>query len=106
MHDHQNAPEPFINDKRRLFTRTVERLATGLGDPPPKLSVTVLEALLVGVASNIDVLETKSSAYVRGRFKALTDDSEFSETALREGLSKKVRVTNRLTTAKKIFAGN
>lgn len=105
MHEHQNASAAFIDEKRAVFTDTVQRIATALGADPPKLSVTVLEAVLVGVAGNLENLLEESASVVKNRFKALIGDDEFSEAALREGLSKRQRVITRLATAKRIFAG-
>lgn len=108
MHDHQNAPEQFISDKRKLFRETVDCIVEkGFdGVAPPKLSLTVLEAILVGVARNIDVLKAAPAGTVKERLQALQNHVDFSETSLKEGLSKKPRVIARLKTAVGIFSGN
>jgi hypothetical protein len=67
--------------------------------------LTVLEALLFGVARNLEALKQEDATVVAERFAALTEHEEFSEVSLKEGLSKKPRVIIRLTTAARIFAG-
>ncbi|MFN0165950.1 MAG: DUF262 domain-containing protein [Bryobacteraceae bacterium] len=106
MHDHREAGEDFIAQKRTLFTETVDcimkKIFTGAA---PKLSLTVLEALLIGVGRNLEALKAAEPAVVAGRFQALAEHSDFSDTSLKEGLSKKHRVIARLHTAINIFAG-
>jgi hypothetical protein len=108
MYDNRDAPPLFLQQKRELFEHTVdcvwERIFSG--ETPPKLSVTLLEALLVGVSKNILALADESDAVLRSRYKKLVNHSEFSDTALREGLSKKPRVAARLAAAVAVFAGN
>lgn len=108
MHEHQHAPETLIAEKRKLFRGTVDCIALKAfgGAAPPKLSLTVLEAVLVGVARNLEVLKEATKEVVAERFNALIAHEDFSEASLREGLSKKPRVIARLNTAARIFAGN
>jgi hypothetical protein len=107
MQDHRNASAQFLKKKEELFHRTVDCIADEIfdGESPSKLSVTVLEALLVGVSKNLDVLSPLSRAVVKQRYATLVSDPEFSDAALREGLSKKPRVISRLNAAIRIFAG-
>jgi hypothetical protein len=108
MHEHQNAPEDFIEAKRILFRGTVDCITQKAfaGSAPPKLSLTVLEAVLVGVARNLEALKEATADVVAARFQALLNHEDFSEMSLKEGLSKKPRVIARLNTAASIFAGN
>jgi len=108
MYDNRDPSPLFLQQKRDLFTQTVDCIWDKIfsGDSPSKLSLTVLEALLVGVSKNITELIAQGAATARNRYKKLISHDEFSEAALREGLSKKPRVTARLATAAKIFAGN
>ena len=75
-------------------------------EAPSKVPITILEAVLVGVAKNLDSLTALPAATVRSRYDQLGTHQEFSELALKEGLSKKPRVIARLNTATRIFAGN
>ena len=88
--------EPSIASPKKAFR----------GETPPKLSLTVLEAVLVGVARNLDALRAATVDVVASRFDALVKHEDFSELSLKEGLSKKPRVIARLNTAARIFAGN
>ncbi len=108
MHDFREASAHILEQKRGLFVRTIDCILDLIlgGEAPPKLSVTVLEALLVGVSRNIDSLRGASPTALHNRYEQLTHHQEFSEPALREGLSKKPRVVARLTTAINIFSGN
>ncbi len=108
MHEHQHAPEAFIGEKRTLFRGTVDCVAQKAfaGGTPPKLSLTVLEAVLVGVARNLGALKEATADVVAARFHALVGHEDFSELSLKEGLSKKPRVIARLNTAVRIFAGS
>ena len=107
MQQHRNADQAFLTRKRSLFSRTsdctFEKVFSGTS--PSKLSITLLEGVLVGVAKNIDLLDSESAAKVRSKYQRLLANPEYSEAALKEGLSKKPRVTARLATAIKIFAG-
>jgi hypothetical protein len=108
MHDNRQATDQFINQKRLLFDDTVSCISDSIfaGGMPPKLSVTVLEAILVAVSKNIRALAGQPAQVLQTRYDKLINHPEFSEAALREGLSKRARVIDRLTTAVNIFAGN
>ncbi len=106
MHSHQNAPEDWLDHKRTLFRDTAKAIADGLfeGKAPTKLSITVLEALLVGVGANLPNIKEATTAQLKAGYEGLLVHREFSEGALREGLSKKHRVTERLRAAIDTFA--
>ena len=106
MHDKQHAPEEKIEELRRLFTETVNFIDQAIfgGRAPPKLSITVLEALLVGVGRNVPAVLGKSKSAAEQCYRRLVRHDDFSETSLREGLSKKPRVIARLETAIRVFA--
>jgi Protein of unknown function DUF262 len=108
MHEHQNPSDDFLQKKRVLFTDTVDCVFDKIfsKEAPSKLPITVMEAVLVGVAKNLSVLDGTDASIVRRRYDELLSHDEFSELALKEGLSKKPRVIARLNTATRIFAGN
>jgi Protein of unknown function DUF262 len=108
MHEHQNASQEFLDKKKLLFSQTVDCVFDKIfgKEAPPKIPITILEAVLVGVSKNLDALMTATPAVVRARYEQLGSHQEFSELALKEGLSKKPRVIARLNTATRIFAGN
>jgi hypothetical protein len=106
MYDHRCPSPNYLDDKRGLFKRTSDCVKDKIfaAGVPNKLSVTVLEALLVGVSKNIALAEKASSSKMHGLYSKLIADSEFSDSALREGLSKKPRVIARLQKAAEIFS--
>ena len=108
MHEHQNPSADFLEKKRLLFTQTVDCVFEKIfnKESPPKLPVTILEAVLVGVAKNLGAMTAAAAPAARARYEQLQAHNEFSELALKEGLSKKPRVIARLNTAARIFAGN
>jgi Protein of unknown function DUF262 len=107
MHRHQRADSDFLAAKRELFTETVAYIDEKIfaSTAPPKLSITVLEALLVGVGANISLIAGDTPEVAVAKYRALTGHEDFSDSALREGLSKKPRVTERLETAVSVFSG-
>lgn len=106
MHQHRDDSAEDIEQKERLFRRTVDCIANALfqGESQPKLAVTILEALLIAVAKNIDALENEPQQEIQSRYERLIQHHLFSEGSLREGLSKKLRVQDRINTAIDIFA--
>lgn len=105
MHEYQDMPESVREKKRDIFTKTVNYVTTSVfgGETPPKLSLTVLESLLVGVGSNIRSIQDDSEKEADQKYNAMIQSDQFSESALREGLSKKPRVIDRLGAAIRIF---
>lgn len=98
MHDHRRADQGFLDDKKRLFERTAIQIYEKIfsRNLPKRLPVTILEAILVGVGSNIDHVESQSEAAAKANYNLLINESIFSESSLLEGLSKRKSVTTRL----------
>ena len=108
MNDKKNPGTDFIDDKKVLFNRTVDIVYKKIfgGKIPHTMSITVLEALLVGVSHNLNYLEAQTAHTVKVLYKKFLSHDELSEEKLSEGLSGKTRVVGRLTVAKQIFSGN
>ena len=108
MEKHRKPSEKFLEDKRDIFNRAVEIAHKSiLGGQPDKwrgISVTVMEATLVGVSLNLDHLETLSPKHIRRMYKELQNSEELSETMLREGLSARQRVLDRMAKAELVFS--
>jgi hypothetical protein len=106
MHRYRNASDARLADFRAAFVGAVEFIDQKIFDSasPPKLSVTLLEALLVGVAANRQNIDALSPKDAKAAFARLSADEAFSEPALREGLSKRARVVDRLKRAVEIFS--
>ena len=105
MFAHRAADESFIEKHVRLFERVTEFLAEKVISerPVPRLPGTVLEAVMIGVASNIDHIEGMTAAEARERYERMLNDDSVSPTSLAEGLSKKDKVDSRIDTAIRVF---
>lgn len=103
---HRNADDKFIEEHTQLFSKVARFLAEKLliERPAPRMPGTVLEALMIGVASNIDAIEQMSAEDAKARFEEFRADGSVSEASLAEGLSKRDKVESRLTAAIRIFA--
>ena len=108
MADKRNPSDNFLNDKRELFLNTVDLIYKKIfaGKIPSKLTVTILEATLVGISRNLNKLKGLTELDVQKLHQELLNHEEFSEKKLSEGLSGKARVVNRLTASIKIFSRN
>ncbi len=106
MDDHKNMPANEIASRKNIFTRVVSLIYREVfqGNPPLKLQLSIIEALLVGVTTNIEHLTTIPAQELRLRFDKLQRHEEFSEVKLQEGLSGKVRVQGRMNAACEIFS--
>lgn len=105
MHDHQNADETWIESKRQIFKKTIDYIIANIFPTvPSKIPTTILEAVLVGVAANSLNNTLPSPTEALHHYQSLVDSPSFSEEARREGLSKKPRVIDRMSTAIGIFA--
>jgi hypothetical protein len=98
--------EELIN-KQKLFERTVDIVFRKVfeGKTPPKMAISVFEALLVGVSFNLKFLESQTVEQVKALYKKLLSHEELSDEKLSEGLSGKLRVQGRLSAANKVFSG-
>jgi hypothetical protein len=106
MFAHRNADEEFLKEKKELFEETITAVREKIlfQDTPPRLPVTVLEALLVGIAKNLKHVESEPRNVVENMYAKFRADSSFSDAALAEGLSKKDKVQDRLKAAKMAFS--
>ncbi len=110
MHDNRNPSGEFVDAKKAIFTRTVYQVnskifeGVGADEKVERIPTAVMEALLVGIARNIDHVEELSAQDLKNRYADLRASEHFRDEGVAEGLSKKDKVTNRMTEAKKIFA--
>lgn len=104
LHENRNPDQSWIESKRVLFQQTIDYISDNIsGALPSKFPNTVLEALLVGVATSISRNRLPHPSEAKKRFQALKDDPVFSEEARKEGLSKKPKVIKRIGRAIEIF---
>lgn len=106
MADNRNISVAQSDLKRVLFGRTVTLVLHKLfdGKAPIKAPISVIEAVLVGVAKHIDTLENVDSQALKLKYENLLQHVEFSDQKLSEGLSGKLRVIGRIDAAIDIFA--
>lgn len=106
MFTHRATTQDLLDPRIRLFERVARFVAEKVlpERPVPRMPGTVLEAVMIGVATHIDALENMSAENARARYDALRADDSVSEASLAEGLSKKDKVDNRLEAAIRIFS--
>jgi len=108
MADNRNPSEEELNNKKKLFERTVDLVFYSIYDSrgPVKTPISIIEATLVGVARNIDCLSNLSTDAIKEKQKCMLGHVEFSEQRLSEGLSGKQRLIGRMNAAIALFSGN
>jgi hypothetical protein len=106
MSDNQNPANTFLKKKEHLFKTTVNIITEELYQKnlEHKLSNTILEALLYGVAKNINLLKNKNTVNLKKYYTLLKEQESFSNESLKEGLARKEKVKKRLNTSKIIFS--
>jgi len=106
MSDNRNPSRKYLEDKKILFNRTIDAVYETIfeGKIPSKLSISILEGILVGVSLNLNFVESQPKSTVQAMYKKLLTEGEFSEQRLSEGLAGKDRVIGRMSAAKKIFS--
>ncbi|AIN74106.1 DUF262 domain-containing protein [Flavobacterium psychrophilum] len=106
MENNKKADQTAIENFSTIFERTTNLIYNKIMNIGhlPRLSKATTEALFVGIAKNIDHLETETNAELNIRFNNLKNDELFSIDSLKEGLAQKERVINRLNKAILIFA--
>jgi len=108
MDDNRSLDDVEIERKRHNFERTINLFYLRIlnAQPLPKISKTTTEAIIVGIYSNINNLETLEDSHLRGMFHNLRNDELFSLENLKEGLSGREKVQKRLERAVNIFNPN
>ncbi|WP_304071216.1 DUF262 domain-containing protein [Maricaulis maris] len=106
MRAHQNSNEDQIEEFREVTTRTAALVVGKMfgGDEVPAMPTSVLEAMLVAISNNLDALELESQVDLARRYDELRANKHFVDDQLAEGLSKKDKVSARLSAATKIFS--
>jgi hypothetical protein len=106
MFVNREADQAFIEAHIELFNRVARFLAEKVitERPAPKLPGTVLEAVMIGIATNIDSIEEMGTQEAKGRYETMRADPSVSSASLAEGLSKKDKVDSRISTAIRVFA--
>ena len=108
MRKYRHADPAFINAKKAMFNEVVELALHKIwdGSAPSKINISIFEAALVGIAHNLEYLRNANVEDFKKSFKTLIGSEPFSSEKLKEGLSAKARVIERMNTAKAIFGSN
>lgn len=100
MDENKDVPHEKISEISKLFSDTLV-IANKISPKPDSKNVT--DAILVGIAKNIQSLaECKDDEIIR-RYKSLMNEPEFSPESLQEGLSATEKVRGRIEKAINIF---
>lgn len=106
MEDNKKIKNDKIESFRNIIIRTLDLLLRIILDNNSlsRLSKATTEALLIGIAKNINDLEKENADLLEERYATLRNDDLFSIDSLKEGLAQKERVINRLNRAIEIFS--
>ncbi|KQW27880.1 hypothetical protein ASE36_15495 [Rhizobium sp. Root274] len=106
MSEHRHADAEVLKEHGDTFGRVAKVLAEKFVTqrPAPRIPGTVLEAIMVGIAQNLDHLENSTAAHCQQLLTQFRAHNSISDTELAEGLSKKDKVDARLDAATEIFA--
>lgn len=107
MDENKNASPETISNYQQVFQRTIDLLYIRILENTqlPKLSKATFEGLFVGISRNINNLESKSNEDLIKLYQDLRADNNYSVESLKEGLSQREKVINRLNRAVEIFKG-
>lgn len=96
-----------IETKRKLFQKTIDLTYTKVfnSKSAEKISKSIIEATLIAVSKNITYIDSLTIQETMGLYETLKNDPLFSTDSLKEGLSQKTKVANRIKRAIQIFAG-
>ena len=106
MHENRKISESVLADKSYYFYKTIDLIfekITNCG-VMDKTTNTIVEAIMVGVAKNLDKLKEQSNEEVKILYDRILDSESFSQENLAYGLSGKEKVNNRLNTSISIFS--
>lgn len=100
MDKNQYPDEDYISHKRELFHKTMSYIDKSIGSSAASTSQTLFEAVMVGVARNIDMLQ-KDDSYTLGKIglEKMKSSTEFQPQFLREGLGKREKLIGRMDVA-------
>ncbi|MBX2993888.1 MAG: DUF262 domain-containing protein [Bdellovibrionaceae bacterium] len=103
MRDHKNLSELKRKQWKGLFVRSIDCISNAglvkLNSEPNA----VVEALLYGIAKNIDHVEELAPSKFKKQYVSLKAFSEFQDENLRNDLSNRIKLLRRLTVAETLF---
>ena len=106
MDDNKNIDAISIEAKRFQFTRAVSCLHRVFGENSPenRIPTSILESVLVGIATNIEHIESLEQNTLVQRYEEIRNNNQFTDAAVAEGTSKKDKVNSRFDIAIEIFS--
>jgi hypothetical protein len=106
MFENRNPTQKFISLKSDLFNKTTILIYEKIFDRSAVdvMSKSILEGLLVGVSKNIKKLSEKNPKQLKKLYENFRALPEFGVDNLKEGLSAKEKVIDRLNAAIKVFS--
>ncbi|PIE53454.1 hypothetical protein CSA37_01400 [Candidatus Fermentibacteria bacterium] len=107
MYENRYINEDSTFHLTKLFQNTSDLIFEKLFDkksPKKNVSITIIESLMVGVCANIVVLQNQPPQTIKQKFKKMLNDPNFSDDSLKEGLSRKQKLVDRLNAAIEIFS--
>ena len=107
MEEHRRSNPDLLMRKKELFERTINIAHQSIfkNDAETRKPLSVIEGVLVGISRNLDYLQGVSSETITEMYQRLLASEEFSDEKLKEGLSGKQRVLERMSIADQIFSG-
>ena len=105
MNKHKELEEQELSTKRNIFERVIDLLFLRIQEQKalPNLSKATIESMFVGIANNIENLENETESELKQRFRRLRKDEAFSVDSLKENISGKEKVKQRISRAIEIF---
>ena len=100
MDDKKDASDDIIESYRSLIEKTLT-VANEIGENIN--SRNVADAILVGIAQNLDLLSTETPEKLRHRYSTVMESDDFSAESLSEGLGSSDKVKNRIKKAIECF---
>lgn len=106
MFDNRSLDDSEITSKEEFYNNTVELIVSKIFNDSAvsSLGKTYLEGLLYGVSQNLENLKNKSNAELQELYQSFKDLEEYSVESLKEGLSAREKVKERLTASKEVFS--
>lgn len=106
MFDYRNIDEATQSSKKELYSQTTNLVYEVIFDKTSATSLgkTFLEGLLYGVSQNLVKLKEETPQKVKQLYENFKELPEYSVQSLKEGLSAREKVVDRLTASKNCFA--
>lgn len=103
MKEHQHEHEDLTAEKYEIFLRTIKVALKSAPNRITAIPTSVMEAMLVSISNNLDILEQESTEQLKARYVSLRANQHFTGESVAEGLSKKDKTAARFKAAAQIF---